>query len=111
MGIDFYIGEDQVRITNATWFNRFLNWVAEKGNYPQILNHSPVHGRYRVQQKVPPTLYDGSVLPLLRELEELKRSKPPEWANDIIDQMRIGCRKALDTSTDITLDDGAWYGS
>jgi hypothetical protein len=110
MGVDYYIGEEQVRITNYTWYNKFLNWVADRGDYPTILNHSPIHGRYRVEQKVPPTMYDGSVVRLLRELEELKRKNPPEWAEDIIDNMRSGARLALDTSTEITLDDGAWYG-
>ena len=110
MGIDFYIADDQVRITNANWFNKFLNWVADKGNYPHILNHSPVHGRYRLRAKVPPTLYDGSVVELRRELQELEKKRPPKWAAYIIEQMLLGCEMSLDSGEEITMDDGAWYG-
>ena len=111
MGIDFYIAEEQIRITNAKWYNKFLNWVADQGDYPQILNHSPINGRYRLKATVPPTLYDGSIPQLKKELMALTEKKPPVWAQHILSQMLEGIELALDIGVEITMDDGAWYGS
>ena len=111
MGIDFYIGDDQFRITNASSYNKFLNWVADTGfEYVQILIHSPIHGRYQVKPNIQATLYDGSVISLLRELKELEAQNPPDYAKYIIEQMVAACEKAIDNNHDISLDDGAWFG-
>ena len=111
MGVDFYIGDEQFRITNAHWYNKFLDWVADTGlEYEQILSHSPIHGRYQIKPRVLPSLYDGSVLSLLRELETLRLKKPPDWAEDIISEMVAACELAIDNNHDISLDDGAWFG-
>jgi hypothetical protein len=109
MGIDFYIGDDQVRITNAFWYNRFLNWAAKMGNYPQILDHSPIHGEY-VLENIFASNFKGSVFLLEKELEELKTLNPPTFIADIIEYMLDGIESALDKQKKITMDDGAWFG-
>lgn len=105
MGIDYYIGGDQVRITSAYWYNEFLNWVAMMGEYPQILDHSPIHGSYDNDHI---GLYKGNIKELKKELETLIEMNPPEYAEDIINYMLEGCNLALDKDEKITLDDGAW---
>lgn len=108
MGVDFYIDDDQIRLTNAYFYNEFLNWVAEQGEYPQILDHSPVHGSYLPDEDVPPDLYGGSVQRLQMELAKLLKRNPPPYAGHVIAQMLKGCRLALKQNRKITMDDGAW---
>lgn len=108
MGIDFYVDDEQIRLTNAYHYNSFLNWVAEQGEYPQILDHSPVHGSYLLDEDEASGLYTGSVQRLKEELKELQQRKPPEYANYIIEQMLQGCKIALKKELKITMDDGAW---
>lgn len=110
MGIDLYIGEDQVRLTNSYWYNEFLNWVAQMGEFPQILDHSPVHGSYLLESKEPASLYKGSVQRLKKELQDLQDMSPPEYAEDIIEYMLEGCELAIMKRLKITMDDGAWEG-
>ena len=108
MGIDLYIGQEQIRITNAYWYNKFLNWVAEIGDFPYILDHSPIHGSYSLNKDEPASEYSGSVQGLKKELEELAEANPPERVEDIVSYMLEGCRIALETRTKITMDNGAW---
>ncbi len=111
MGIDFYIGEEgQVRLTNAYWYNQFVNWVAEMGDFPQILDHSPIHGEYLLDDNQPATLYIGSIPKLKKELEDLQAMNPPEYAADIIESMLEGIAIAERDNLKISMDDGAYFG-
>ncbi len=108
MGIDFYIEDEQIRLTSAYFFNEFLNWTAEQGEYPQILDHSPIHGSYSPSVVVSPGLYSGSIQALQRELRNLLLKNPPDYARYVIEQMLLGCNLALKKKVKITMDDGAW---
>ena len=110
MGIDVYIGEEQVRLTNAFYYNAFLNWVAEQGDFPHILNHSPIHGSYTLDPDRPPTMYDGSVFALKKEAKTLLDHAPPDYAEHVLRQILKGCELAVDMQQKITMDDGAWEG-
>ena len=110
MGISFYIGDEQVDLTNAYFFNSFLNWVAEQGEYPQILDHSPVQGSYLPDDGAPPGMYSGSVQRLQGEVERLLKRNPPDYAEYVLKQMLKGTRLALKEGRKITMDDGAWDG-
>lgn len=110
MGIDLYIGDNQVPLTNSFWYNEFLNWVAEMGEFPQILDRSPIHGSYELDPDQPASLYTGSVQKLKEELEKLKEMSPPEYASDIINSMLEGVNLSLLNDKEITMDDGAWEG-
>ena len=111
MGIDMYIGEEeQVRMSNAYFYNEFVNWVAEMGDFPQILDHSPVHGEYVLDPDEPASLYKGSIPKLKKELEELQTMSPPEYAHDIIESMLEGIAIAERDNLKITMDDGAYFG-
>ncbi len=110
MGIDFYIDDEQVRLTSARHYNFFRNWVAEQGEYPQILDHSPVNGSYLLDEDVPPDLYSGSVQRLQKEIDCLLKRDPPDFAGHVLKQMLRGCRLALKLNNRITMDDGAWEG-
>jgi len=107
MGIDYYIGEDQVRLTSAFWYNEFLNWVASMGDYPQILDHSPIHGNYELTNEKA-SMYSGSISKLLAEVNTLLAGNCPEFARDILTEMKRGCELALANKKRITMDDGAW---
>jgi len=110
MAIDLYIGDEQIKLTNAYHFNDFLNWVAEQGEYPQILDHSPVHGSYTLNEDEQASMYKGSVQRLMNEVERLLKRNPPEDAEYVLAQMLKGCRMALRQKKRITMDDGAWDG-
>ncbi len=110
MGTDFYIEDEQIRLTNSYWHNEFLNWTAEQGEYPQILNHSPIHGSYLLDEDEPPDLYSGSVQKLQTEIDRLLERDPPDFAKHILKQMLRGCKLALKRNQKITMDDGAWKG-
>lgn len=110
MAIDFYIGDEQLRLTTAYFYNGFLNWVAEQGEYPQILDHSPVHGSYAPDENAKASLYGGSVQRLMNEVERLQKRNPPEYAEHVLKEMLRGCRMALRQRKRITMDDGAWDG-
>jgi hypothetical protein len=110
MAIDFYIGDEQIRLTTAYFYNDFLNWTAEQGEYPQILDHSPVHGSYVPDENVKASLYRGSVQRLMGEVERLLKRDPPDYAEDVLKEMLKGCRMALRQKRRITMDDGAWDG-
>lgn len=110
MGIDYYIEDDQIRLTSAYHFNSFLDWVAEQGEYPQILDHSPVNGSYLPDEDEPPDLYSGSIQRLQGEVERLLKRDPPDYAEHVLKQMLKGCKLALKRNQRITMDDGAWEG-
>jgi len=115
MGIDFYIGDDQISLSSATWYYEFRNWVAEQGtehncDFPHILEHSDINGSYLFDENEPPSLYSGSVFKLKEELEELLGYDPPDYAEYIIKQMLEGCEVSVRKKTKITMDDGAWDG-
>lgn len=110
MAIDFYMGDEQLKLTNAYFFSMFLDWVAEQGEYPQILDHSPVHGSYLPDEGEPPSMYSGSVQRLQGEVERLLKKDPPDYAEHVLKQMLKGCRYALKKGLRITMDDGAWRG-
>ena len=110
MGIDYYIGEEQVRLTSAYHFNQFLNLVAEMGDFPQILDHSPIHGNYSLDESQGAELYKGSVFKLKAELEKLREMKLPEYAADIIEAMLEGVEISVREGKKITMDDGIWEG-
>lgn len=110
MGIDLYVGENQIRLTNAFHYNSFLNWAADEGDFPQILNHSPIHSSYLLDPDKPPTLYSGSVFALKREVEDLLNQNPPGYAEYILNRMLEGCKLAIETQQKMTMDDGAWEG-
>ena len=108
MAIDFYIEDEQIRLTSAYYYNSFLDWVAEQGEYPQILDHSPIHGSYSPDRTVSPSLYSGSIFALQIELKELLTKNPPDYARHVIEAMLSGCKLALKKMVKITMDDGAW---
>ena len=110
MGISLYIGDEQVDLTSAYHFNLFLNWAAEQGEYPHILDHSPVHGSYTLNENESASLYRGSVQRLMNEVERLMKKDPPDDAKYILGEMLKGCRMALRQKRRITMDDGAWDG-
>ena len=110
MGIDLYIGDEQIRLTNSYHHNLFLDWVAEQGEYPQILDHSPVHGSYLIDEAEPPGMHSGSVQRLQGEVERLLKRDPPDYAEHVLRQMSRGCGYALRKGLRITMDDGAWEG-
>ncbi len=110
MAISLYIDDEQVDLTNAYHYNSFLNWVAEQGEYPQILDHSPVHGSYTLNENEPASLYSGSVQRLMNEVEKLQKKNPPDYAEYVLGQMLAACRMALRQRRRMTMDDGAWDG-
>ncbi len=110
MAIDLYIGDEQIKLTSAYFYNSFLNWVAEQGEYPQILDHSPVHGSYMLNENEPAGLYRGSVQRLMNEVESLQKRDPPDYAEYVLAQMLEACRMALRQRKSMTMDDGAWDG-
>ncbi len=110
MAISLYIGDEQVDLTNAYHYNSFLNWVAEQGEYPQILDHSPVHGSYTFNENEPAGLYSGSVQRLMGEVEKLQKKDPPDYVEYVLGQMLEACRMALRQKRRMTMDDGAWDG-
>ncbi len=110
MAIDLYIGDEQIKLTNAYYYNEFLNWTAEQGEYPQILDHSPVHGSYTLNENEPASLYSGSVQRLMGEVEKLQKKDPPDYAEYVLAQILVACRMALRQRRRMTMDDGAWDG-
>lgn len=111
MGIDMYIGEEeQVRMSNAYFYNEFANWVAEMGDFPQILDHTPNHGQYLHDPNEPASLYSGSIPRLKKELEDLQAMNPPEYAADIIESMLEAVAISERDNLKITMDDGAFFG-
>ena len=114
MGIDLYIEDEQIRLTNSYWYNEFLNWVAQmiEGDvdFPNILEHSPNHGQYLLDKEEPPTMYSGSVQNLKKELQLLLTYKPPEYAKDIIDELLRACGMSIKEKEKITMDGGAFFG-
>ncbi len=110
MAIDLYIGDEQIKLTSAYFYNSFLNWVAEQGEYPQILDHSPVHGSYTLNENESASLYRGSVQRLMGEVEKLQKKDPPDYAEYVLAQMLVACKMALRQRKKMTMDDGAWDG-
>ena len=111
MGIDFYIGTSQIKLTNAYWYNEFLNWVSVEGEYPHILNHSPIHGSYTLDEgETAADLYAGSVIRLKQEVEDLLSHTPPDFCKYVLTQMLKGCNIATNKRVKITMDNGHWEG-
>ncbi len=110
MAIELYIGDEQIKLTSAYFYNSFLNWVAEQGEYPQILDHSPVHGSYTLNEDELAGLYSGSVQRLMGEVERLQKRDPPDYAEYVLAQILVACRMALRQRRRMTMDDGAWDG-
>ena len=113
MGIDMIIGEDQIRLTSATWYNEFVNWVARNAGvkkFPNVLLHSPVYGEYLLEEGIEPDLYTGSVPDLRKEAEELLTMNPPDYARWVIHRILEACEIAMNNEQKITMDDGAWLG-
>ncbi|MBU2177698.1 MAG: hypothetical protein KJ556_21610 [Gammaproteobacteria bacterium] len=122
MAIDMYIGESQIRLSNAFWYNEFLNWAADQTtidqDFPNILNHSPVHGGYSIADAIPGP-YTGNIMLLRQELaflleifnNSLRGKGDQAFIGDILEAEMTACDLALATRQDITMDDGAWIGA
>lgn len=110
MGMDFYIGDEQIRIANYFHYNEFLNIVSQLGEFPQLLDHSPVHGEYLLEN-TELSMYKGGVKELKKELEKLQAMKLPDFVADIVTIMVEACELALKSNTKITLDAGSYLGS
>jgi len=110
MGIDMFIGEEQVRLTNSYYYNEFLNWVAMMGEYPSILDHSPIHGYYSHNEDEEIGEYTGQIKLLKKEVEELITFKPPPHVDWVLRRILEAIRISEENNTTITMDDGAWEG-
>jgi len=114
MGIDLWVDEKQTHLTNAYWYNEFLNWVADTAakdgeDFPHLLNHSPTEGWYELNEKARTGRQTGSVQKLSAEAKELLTRDPPDYALHILTQITKACKLAMLSGNHISLTYVPWW--
>jgi hypothetical protein len=69
MGISLFIGaeeDSEIRLTNAYWYNEFLNYIAERGDCDNLMYFTPGISRASIKHK-------GDRLDDIFSVEELTR--------------------------------------
>ena len=105
MGVNLFVGEEQIGLCSAVFFDEYLNEVAEYGDYPNILTRSWNEGKISVKyEKKEPDLFDSSVIELIGECKDLlKNHGLSERAKVLTQRILVACNMAVKLNKDIEL--------
>lgn len=106
MGISLWVGEtdEEYRLTNAYWYNEFLNYCAERGDCDNLLYFTPDVSVALKEHKGERALEVFSLDELAREVNRiLLDNDAPDYANYIAQEFLKAIEEAEDTGETLVI--------